>query len=379
MSITIILFLVEFVRGAYLIAFLPTYSVDELGLPISIAGTAITAHYLTDTVFKIWIGYLLDRFSARTIVFAGLLLSAIGLFATQYAHLAWILILSSALFGIGASPIWIVCLSQVRQNERATRMGMLYTLWLIGLGAGPVAINFLIDYSYSLSLFVLIGLWLIAWLISFRLSDERISTGDTPSFGQQLKRLWDRLKKLKPLLPGMVLQTAAAGMLVPVMPTFTTKVLGFSHATYSYTMIAGGVFAVAGLIPMGKLSDRFNKKWFLVLGFGLLAFSLYALLFVSQLNQALFLAAVMGLSYSAVLPAWNALLSYHVPDDQQGVGWGIFSSVEGIGVMFGPVIGGWIADWLYESATIAISAVLLLGISIFYLLYPFQRLLPPKP
>ncbi|WP_342672474.1 hypothetical protein [Paenibacillus tianmuensis] len=33
----------------------------------------------------------------------------------------------------------------------------------------------------------------------------------------------------------------------------------------------------------------------------------------------------------------------YVPKNQQGLGWGLFSSVEGIGVAIGPVIGGWLA------------------------------------
>ncbi|MBX6396291.1 MAG: MFS transporter, partial [Alicyclobacillaceae bacterium] len=163
-------------------------------------------------------------------------------------------------------------------------------------------------------------------------------------------------------------------MLVPILPGFATKHVGLTYTQYSYVLLAGGVCAVLGLIPMGRLSDRRGKKWFLVFGFGIFAFALYALTLGGNLYTSILWAMVLGLSYAAVLPVWNAILSYQVPDGQRGLGWGIFSSVEGIGVMIGPVLGGWIADLYGETITILFSAALLGGIAVFYLLLPFSRL-----
>jgi MFS family permease len=63
-------------------------------------------------------------------------------------------------------------------------------------------------------------------------------------------------------------------------------------------------------------------------------------------------------------------LAHHVPKEQKGVGWGLFSSLEGIGVIAGPVIGGWLAVQYNNSLTILISGFLFLGIAIFYFLFP---------
>lgn len=122
---------------------------------------------------------------------------------------------------------------------------------------------------------------------------------------------------------------------------------------------------------MGKLSDKWGRKWFLILGFTGFSVSLFSLTFVSTLWQALASAAVLGFfSYSAVLPAWNALLAQYVPQEQQGTGWGVFSSVEGIGVVIGPIIGGWLADRYHEGVSIWVSAVILGCIALYYLLFP---------
>lgn len=374
LPVAVILFLVEFVRGAYLISFLPAYSTGQLGMSVTIVGAAVTSHYIMDTMAKSLLGYLLDRFSSRRVVHWGLLVSFFGLLLTYYAQQTWVLILAAAIYGIGISPVWIVALSRARETDRATQMGALYTLWLVGLGLGPILINFLLDESYSASFWIMAGFWMTGWLLSLRIPDQQISSIDSVSFVAQCKALWERLKAMKPLLPGMVLQTTAAGMLVPILPGFATKHVGLTYTQYSYVLLAGGVCAVLGLIPMGRLSDRRGKKWFLVFGFGIFAFALYALTLGGNLYTSILWAMVLGLSYAAVLPVWNAILSYQVPDGQRGLGWGIFSSVEGIGVMIGPVLGGWIADLYGETITILFSAALLGGIAVFYLLLPFSRL-----
>jgi MFS family permease len=78
------------------------------------------------------------------------------------------------------------------------------------------------------------------------------------------------------------------------------------------------------------------------------------------------------LSYSAILPAWNALLAAYVPPKQEGLGWGLLSTVEGIGVMVGPAAGGLLAAWNGEASVFWISAVLFGMIGIFYLWFPFR-------
>lgn len=373
--VTFILFLVEFVRGAYLASFLPVYTMEGLGLTLTVAGTAVTAHYITDTSIKTFLGYLLDRFSARLIIFVGLMISFAGLLLTIFGTQPWMIIVSSALFGIGVSPIWIVSLSKVKGKDRAAQMGTIYTMWLIGLGGGPVVINFFLDISLTLSYSLLGSLWLGTILCAFWVPNEKISSLPLPPLKKQWRSLVERLKDMKVLLPGMILQTTAAGMLVPILPSFATKSLGLTYSQYSFILILGGASAVLGLIPMGKFSDRGGKKWFLVIGFVLFAICLASLTVSSNFYTTMANAILLGVSYAAVLPVWNAILSYQVPAGQEGLGWGIFSSVEGIGIMIGPMVGGWIASLYSENVTVWISAILLGGIALFYLLLPFQRLI----
>ncbi|WP_248926160.1 MFS transporter [Paenibacillus hamazuiensis] len=368
----IVLFIVEFVRGAYLVSFLPTYGEKALGFSAAAVGTAVSVHYVTDTLIKCYAGYLLDRFSLRLIVQSGLFISFTGLIMMQYAHSFWLLVAAAALFGVGISPIWLVCLSKVKPEQRAAGMGLLYTCWLCGLGAGPVVINFVIDRSYTISFQIMLVLWGLGWLLSLFISNAKESAPEQIPVRQQISMLWERLIAMKKLLPGMILQTASAGMLVPILPGFASTYLGLQYSQYSYVLIAGGAFTVIFLVPMGKWSDRWGRKWFLIAGFSGFAVMLYSLTFAHTLWQAVLLAALLGLSYAAVLPAWNAIIAGFVPANQQGLGWGLFSSVEGIGVIIGPVLGGWLADLFDARVAIWTSAALLAAIAAYYIAVPLE-------
>ena len=373
-----ILFLVEFVRGAALISFIPIYGKNILFIPVAMIGVAVTAHYLTDTVLKSVIGYLLDRFSIRFIVHTGLLITCAGMFLFQYAHTAWVFVLASALYGIGISPIWIVCLTKVTEENRATQMGFLYTIWLVGMGLGPVVCNLVIEHYPILTYWILVALSILAWVLSLFMTNKKVNQVRAIPFREQLMILKDRLLAMKPLLPGMILQTTGASMIVPILPSFAEESLHLTNTEYTLLLLFGGACTVIGLIPMGRLSDRFGKKWFLVLGFLIFAFALFSISQGPSLGMAYVWAIVLGISYAAVLPAWNALLAQYVPPAQQGLGWGIFSTVEGIGVMIGPVLGGYLASVMSTQQVVLISSILFGLIALFYVFFPF-RLLAHQP
>jgi len=373
----VILLLVEFVRGAVAASFIPIYGEKMLGLSLDIVGTAITAHFLTDTALKMVIGWLLDRFSTRTIVHAGLLVSLAGVALMQAADVPWLFILSAALFGIGISPIWIVCLMKVTEERRATQMGLLYTIWFIGIGTGPIACNLLLDHAPTAARRLIVAVTALSWALSLFISNRRERGIETIPFGRQAALLREKLSRMKALLPGMILQTMGAGMLLPVLPAFAEKELSVSSSTYSLILLAAGGLTVLGLMPMGRLSDRVgHKRAFLSAGFCTFSALLLVLSTAPPFWECLLIAGALGISYSAVLPAWNALLASYLPQSHQGLGWGIFSTLEGIGIMIGPAAGGIIASLGTEADVVWTSAVLFGLIGLFYLLYPLR---PAEP
>ncbi|WP_028612015.1 MFS transporter [Paenibacillus harenae] len=373
LKLAAVLFLTETARSAFLLSFLPAYA-ESLHISIAMVGAAVSVHYVADTLIKVVAGYILDRFPARFILHGFLLIGAIGLCLSYFGREPWMLICGAALLGIGVSPVWLLVLSRVKESRRGTQMGSIYTVWLISLGLGPVAINFVIDRGFALSFWLMAGLWLVGWLVAAGSNMEYKPAGSkrVMPLMRQLERMRNNLILMKPLIPGMVLQTAAAGLLIPVLPAFASKHMNLSYSNYSLVLIAGGLFTVLFLIPMGRLSDKWGYRRFLIAGFAVLSLALFLLLYAYDFFSTVLLAALLGIAYSTVLPAWNALMSHYVQSDHKATDWGILSGVEGIGVMIGPIVGGWIASQYSEPVTIAVSATLLLAIAVFYLFNPIR-------
>lgn len=367
-----ILFLTEFIRGAVLISFLPIYGNKALGLNLDVIGIAVSAHYVSDTMVKLSIGYFLHRTGVKLVVGFGLLATLAGMLLAGYAEWPWLFIAASALLGIGISPIWIVCLSQVKEERRATQMGILYTVWLVGLGTGPVASNLLLERGLGLAYWAMVGVSVASCLLSLLIPAASQAEVSVLPFAKQLAQLTSRLREMKPLLPGMVLQTLAAGMLLPILPSFAGNHLGMSPSQYSILLFAGGAFTAIGLIPMGRLSDRYGKQWFLAAGFCVFGLTLFALTLKPPVALSFVMAGVLGVAYAAVLPAWNALLAAYVPPNQRSLGWGVFSTVEGLGGMIGPSMGGLAAASLGEPFVVGFAGAVFVAICIVYLLFPFR-------
>jgi len=76
-----------------------------------------------------------------------------------------------------------------------------------------------------------------------------------------------------------------------------------------------------------------------------------------------------------VLPSWNTLLSRAVPPDQQATGWGLFSTVEGLGITIGPALGGILAVSSGPGTALIAAAGILMVMTLFYAVFPLDSLL----
>lgn len=376
-GLLVVLFLVEFTRGALFLTFLPIYSVKFLGISTAAVGMSVSAHYLVETLFKGTAGLFFDR-HGRIIILIGLTTSFVGIIGLAYAKNSILQFAAAAILGFGVSPLWLAVISLVAPVEmpnRASRMGAIFAFWLGGMGSGPVLINFFISRSYHSAAALLISLFGIAVILAyFAFPNQANSYGSDVNSGlwQELKRLANLSTVTRVLLPGMFLQTLAASLLLPILPLYADNVLGLNHSQYAILLICGGAGTLLFLIPMGKLVDRLPLKLLLVTGFGLSALLLFTFTLSNNLLYVYSLAALVGTAYAIVLPAWNALLAKVISVEMQATGWGIFGTIEGLGIATGPALGGVIAELLGPVGTIYCSSFVLSIMALFYIMYPIN-------
>lgn len=380
-GLLLLFFLIEFVRGAFFLTFLPLYAVNYLSMSVAAAGFAVSAHYLVETLFKGAAGWQLDH-RGPTILSGGLILGLAALLLIKLYPSALVLTIGSALFGLGVSPVWLAVISNVapvQLQDRAARMGVIFTVWLAGCGSGPVIINFFIARDYGLAFWLLIALWGCASIIAIALppgaAGNNNSGGPGFSFWNEISRLVKNQMVVKILLPGMFLQTMTGGILLPLLPVYTQNKIGLSPEQYAVLLLSGGAAAALSFLPMGRLADRIRLRYLLSAGFGMMAFSLAAFSIARNVLSAFLLAALVGFSYAIVLPAWNNLLAKAIPPERQATGWGVFATVEGMGIAIGPAIGGVVAKYLGIQFAILLCTSLLTIMSCFYFLYPIEKIL----
>lgn len=376
-AFVILLFITELARSAFFLTFWPLYSVNYLGFSVFATGLVVSGHYLTETVLKSLAGSLLDK-RGRPVLLLGLLISFLSLLGLYYIKSLWPALLLSGMFGLGFTPVWLAVISNVAPtgcSDRATRMGLVFSAWLLGMGVGPVGVNFILPLGYQNTFKTCIILWGLSLVIALMIPFATKTTSINFTIWDQVKKLTSNPMVLHVLLPGMFLQTLAASLLLPILPLYATKTLGLTSQQYGLLLTAGGGTAVLFLVPMGRLVDRFSLGKLLSLGF--LSSAILLLLFPSihNLKTIVLLVILVGFSYAIILPAWNSLLAKAIPAEQQATGWGIFTTLEGLGIAVGPSLGGAIASLLYPAGTIYLSAFVLACMGLFYVLYPLEDLL----
>jgi len=380
----LVLFLIEFTRGAFFLTFLPLYAVNYLSISVATAGLAVSAHYLVETLSKGAAGWQLDRRGHSTML-VGLMFGLAALVLMKLFPSAPLLITGAAILGLGVSPVWLAVISgvaPVQQKERATRMGIVFAVWLVGGGGGPVLINFFIARDYGLAFWLLIALWgsaLVATTVLLPGTGAKAGTGAGFSFKKEVSRMLQNQAVKKILLPGMFLQTMTGGLLLPLLPLYAQDKIGLGPNQYAVLLLVGGTAAALSFLPMGRLADRVTLKFIMSAGFGMSALSLAAFSVARNALSAYLLAALVGFSYAAVLPAWNNLLARAVPPERQATGWGVFSTIEGMGVAIGPAIGGVAAKYMGIQIPLILSTTLLAIMSCFYLFYPVDKLFTKQP
>lgn len=380
LGLILILLLMEFTRGAFFLTFLPLYAVNYLGISVAAAGLAVSAHFLVETLFKGAAGWQLDR-KGYPVLLLGLLIGLVTLLIMKHSNSPVVLTLGSAAFGLAVSPVWLAVISgvaPVQLKERATRMGLIFAVWLVGGAGGPVAINFFIARDYNLAFWLLIVLWgcaLAVALLMIPVNERKTGGSSGFSFFREVS-LMAQHKAIKTiLLPGMFLQTMTGGIILPLLPLYAQDWLGFSPNQYALLLMAGGAAAAVAFLPMGRLADFLRLKILLGCGFAMSAISLALFTTAREPASAYLLAALVGFSYALVLPAWNNLLAKAIPPDRQATGWGVFSTVEGMGIAVGPTFGGLLASTFGIPSALMLSTALLAIMSCFYFLYPVEKVL----
>jgi len=362
------LMLVEYVRAAFIISYLPVQAAVGTQFNLALVGVAISLHYISDAFSNFQAGFLMNRFGIKKIISVSFILIFLSLIIVPvFQFNGFVIILASVLLGFGACPIWIVLLAKASSGSRGTNMGLIYFYWLLGMAGGVIVMNYLMNINLSVS-YWLLPVFVVLAFFSFSLSGTHQALENTKQpFKEMLKKTLSILKRSRIILPGTLMQSISIGMLIPILPTFVLQHLKLSYNQYTLLLVIAGLTAGLLMLPIGRLIDYFSPRILFIAGFMWFGFTLISTAFSTSIVVIYILVVSMAVAYTFFLPAWNSFVATKITKEDQNVSWGIISSFQGVGTMLGPIVGSLLASF-NASVTVIFSASLFILMGILYLI-----------
>lgn len=373
----LVLGLCEFVRGSLVFFIIPIYVHNVLGFSTTAVGYAMAAHYVFDTGLRSPAGWLVDRVGQRKVCMVLLGVAGFGVWLVVSQHsLVWILT-GCALLGMGMAAVWPAVISRATEglgpDAYATVMGSVMMAWLGGAGLGAIAMSWIFGAHIQQGFTTLLILWGIAYCLSIVVMGQWSASKER----RQLVHLGNVLREVnsvKRLFPGVFVQTFAIGVLLPVLVLYARNVLHLGARDYSYLLLAGGATAVILQVPVGRLVDRYGYRHFLTIGFLMAALSLPLIGGIHNVTFVFLAVALFGMSYAFILPSWNAVVAQCISPERRAVMFGVFMTIEGLGMAVGPVVGTILWNILGPRGPFDVASIMLFIMSVVYGMIPLERL-----
>lgn len=368
----VILFLMEFARGMYVLSYV-NYLPTVTSIAVAVTSAALSIHFISDAATNFVIGFLLKKFGTKLVLTLGFLLAFISLFLViWFPTNPIVIILSAIMLGIAVSPIWVIMLSSVEEAQRGKQMGYVYFAWLLGLLIGWAFMNVLVKLHPTRFAFMMLLVVVIAWVLYYFV-DIKLTNYNTKPVSEQLEQIVNVMKRHLVLFPGILLQGASISALLPILPTYATKVVGVSTIEYTIAIAIGGAGCAFATLFLSKIIDKNSKSFMYAViftGFILFTAFIFGLSLVTNILIVWIVAIFIGLMYGILLPAWNTFMAGQIDPAEQEETWGVFNSVQGFGSMIGPLFGGLIAQFSSGlNNTFYFSAAIFLVLAIFYGVY----------
>lgn len=181
-------------------------------------------------------------------------------------------------------------------------------------------------------------------------------------------------KKLaRPIIILFIIQfmvMAGFGIVIPILPFLVDK-LGGNSISLGLFMAAYSIMQFFFAPLWGRLSDRIGRRPVLLIGISGYSLTFFLLGLAHNIMLLTAIRAISGMISSATLPTAMAYLADITEGDMRSKSMGMIGAATGLGMVFGPALGGWLGHYSFQTAFFAAGALA-------FLVLPFALVMLPE-
>lgn len=347
--------------------------IQEFGWSYAQVSLAVSLRGAETGLVSPLLGFWVDRYGSRWLLFSGAILVGISLIILSQMQSLVGFYTGAVILAFGASLSSPAVITPSASNWFRKRLGMATGILAAGFGFGglliPVIIRLLNATGWRDSLMIMgIGALVICVPLSLVVRHKPESYGLEMDGEKQQDMLKTVINQKKPNAPwpkerdfttketlssrpfwhltlAFTLQYLVVGaVLAHIMPYLSSIKIDRSSASFFAAGIP--VVSIAGRLASGWASDKLNRKTLTIISFAVICAGtlLFGLAGVDSLWLLVVAVILFGLSYGSANTLRAVLLREYFGRSRFGTVFGILMGFLSIGVIFGPLLAGWMFD-----------------------------------
>jgi len=333
----------------------------EFDAPYFLVGFVATSYGMARLIVDVPFGSVVDTVGKRPLLLGGtvfyLVGSTVGALATNIYHL----IVFGFVRGLAYAAYFDACYTLVGDiapaDRRAQYMSINLAASLLGISVGSAIGGGLSQEWGSHSPFVFT---LLVLVVCLAFTHQSIKEGPRvhrakPSAVKKVFELGN-VNLIIVYLASFVSFFSSMSIVDVFLPLYSREILGLSRVEVGFVLTLESLLTLFTLVLFGQVADRLGRKASLLLGFGLLSSSGWALGQFQNRTIYMVMACVFGVSRGIISPVIRACVIDMAAPDRRGITLGIQRLFCDFGAILGPALLGYVSDIYGLSSAFTVSA-----------------------
>ena len=346
----------------------------SFGVNNAAIGLMVSAFAITRFASGLISGSLVDKFGERAVFSTGVFMVSLFTFlagvAQNYEQLLFFRAaggLGSSMFSVAASS---VILRSVSDDQRGQAQSVYQGSFIVGGMAGPAIGGLLSVISLRAPFFVYSILLFCSGLVAlFFLKGDSIGAkkmNDSTEASTTIREALAMPAYRIALVLAFIGTWVFFGMRASILPVFVTEELNSTTAVVGYGFAISAIVQGAILLKAGRYSDEKGRRAASIIGANIVFGGVLLLTF--SVNAWMFLLSMIVLGFGgAFLSTTPASMVGDVMKGKGGKVIAIFQMAGDAGMIFGPIIIGWISDvYSYRTAFGFSAGIFLIALALVY-------------